>query len=260
MVGKPVKSKDINTSFGGLLLYGLSRSGSGISGRRTSVSDFLPKVRELAAVPNHVGMSLSCHLPSVAGDLTRELYQSAPASTPTPPPAAAPPAPEPEKAPEPAPPAPAPEPTPEPIPGPALEPAPEPAAEPEKPAEWTEADDDALVKMKGENKTWAEIEEVVKGRDRDALKGRYRELMARKGAEAPKSEASSPESKTDGKKGRGKGKEGKEGGKEGRKGKDMQENKDSPPNNGRPMIHFDEKDGLSIEDVRFTASSYGFVH
>jgi len=175
--------------------------------------------------------------------------QSAPATTKAPPAAAATPAPGPEKAAEPAA-APAPTVEPAATPAPAVEPAAapapavEPAAEPKKPTEWSQADDDALVKMKADKKTWAEIEEAVKGRSRDDLKARYRDLMVKKGAEAAKSEESSPESKIDVKKGKGKGKEG-------RKAKETQESNGGPPNNGRsPLIHFDEKDGLSVEDVR----------
>ena len=164
-----------------------------------------------------------------------------------PPAAAAPPAPEPAKEPEP---------TKAPEPEKAAEPAPAtapPPSEAEKLVEWTQADDDTLLKMKAENKSWAAIEGVVKGRGKNALKERYKELMAKKGAESPKEggEASSPESHIDGSKAKGKGKEG-------HKGKEMQENKDGPPNNGRPLIHFDEHDGLSLDDVSTSVSS--FVH
>jgi len=131
-------------------------------------------------------------------------------------------------------------------------PAVEAVAEPQKPAEWSQVDDDALVKMKGDKKTWADIEEVVKGRSRDDLKTRYRELMAKKGAEGAKSEADSPESKIDVQKGKAKGKEG-------RKAKETPENKGGPPNNGRPpLIHFNEKDGLTFEEVRADVSNLGY--
>lgn len=180
--------------------------------------------------------------------------QSARAKTQAPPAAAAPPTPGPEKAVEPvAAPAPVVEPAAvepaaalAPVAEPAAAPAPavEPAAEPEKPTEWSQADDDALLEMKADKKTWADIEEAFKGRSRDDMKARYRELMVKNGAEATKSEASSPESKIDVKKGKGKGKEG-------RKAKETQESNSGPPNNGRPpLIQFNEKDGLSIEDVR----------
>lgn len=175
--------------------------------------------------------------------------QSAPATTQPPLAAEAPPAPAPEKAAEPTP---APEPATEPAPAPAATvepattpaPAAEPVAEPEKLTEWSQADDDALVKMKADKKTWAEIEEAFQGRSRDDMKARYRDLMVKKGAETPKSEADSPESKIDIKKGKGKGKEA-------RKAKEGRESNGGPPNNGRPpLINFNEKDGLSFEDVR----------
>ncbi len=181
--------------------------------------------------------------------LMGRICQSAPATTQASPAAAKPPAPGLEKAAEPAAAlAPMVEPaaTPAPAVEPAAAPAPavEPKAESEKPTEWSQADDDALVKMKADKETWAEIEEAVKGRSRDDLKARYRDLMVKKGAEAEKSEASSPESKIDVKKGKGKGREG-------RKVKETQESNGGPPNNGRPpLIHFNEKDGLSVEDVR----------
>ena len=202
-------------------------------------------------------MSLTRQAHFVDATLTKSYWQSAPASTPAPPEAAAPPAPEPEKAQEPTPgpekaaeptlePALAPEPTPKPAPEPAPEPASEMASEPageiQKPAEWIQADDDMLIKMKEEKKTWAEIEGAIKGKERDAIKARYKELMSKKSVETPQAEADSPESKIDVRKGKGKGKEE-------RKSKEVQEIKDNPPNNGRPLIHFDQADGLTIEDV-----------
>ena len=131
---------------------------------------------------------------------------------------------------------------PEPAPEPAPETAPETAGEIEKPADWTQADDHTLIKMKGEKKTWAEIEGAIKGKERDAIKARYKEIMSKKSVETPQAEADSPESKIDIRKGKGKGKEE-------RKSREVQETKDNPPNNGRPLIHFDEGDGLTIEDV-----------
>ena len=47
-------------------------------------------------------------------------------------------------------------------------------------AVWTSDDDDKLITMKTDNKTWAQIEEALdgKGKDRGELKARYRELLA----------------------------------------------------------------------------------
>lgn len=72
--------------------------------------------------------------------------------------------------------------------------------------------------------------------------------MAKKGAVGAQSEGSSPESKIDINKGKGKGKEGP-------KAKEKPEIKDGPPNYGIPLIHFDENDGLSLEDVSTDVSS-----
>ena len=218
-------------------------------------------------------MSLTRQAQIVDATLTKRYWQSEPASTPAPLEAVAPPAPKPERASEPTPrpekaaepalepalapertPKPAPEPAPEPTPKSAPEPAPKPASEPapepapgpageiEKPAEWTQADDDTLIKMKEEKKTWAEIEGAIEEKERDAIKARYKELMSKKSVETSQAEADSPESKIDIRKGKGKGKEE-------RKSKEVQDTKDNPPNNGRPLIHFDQGDGLTIEDV-----------
>ena len=111
------------------------------------------------------------------------------------------------------------------------------------------------MKMKAESKTWAQIGEVIKEKDKNDLRERYKKLLEKQGGEAKahdasKSNASGNEGKDTGKKSKGKGKEGQGVGKAGDKGKGKQEVMDGPPNKGRPKIYFDEKDGLSLEDVR----------
>ena len=117
------------------------------------------------------------------------------------------------------------------------------------------------MKLKGENKTWAEIGEVVKGKDKNELRERYKELMAKKGGSAvpapasPTSEAGTAAAAAGGggaKKEKGKGGKGKQkaeapGIKE--QGKKMEEGEGSALQTERPVIYFDEEDGLSIEDV-----------
>lgn len=64
--------------------------------------------------------------------------------------------------------------------------------------------------MKAEGKTWAQISEALGGKDRGALKQRYRELMGAK-AGAPNEGKKKEE-------GKGKGKEEDQNGKDGKKG------------------------------------------
>lgn len=159
--------------------------------------------------------------------------------------------------------APAPEAAPAAEPVPDLPPAPE--AAPEPAAGFSATDDEAILKLKGENKSWAEIGEVVKGKDKNELRERYKELMAKNGgsaasAPATPSEAGTAAATTGGgessggwaKKEKGKGGKGKQkaeaaGVKE--QGKKMEEGEGTALQTERPVIYFDEADGLSIEDV-----------
>ena len=50
-------------------------------------------------------------------------------------------------------------------------------------AEWTDGQDAILSDMKQRNRPWKEIEATLPGKDRDALKQRYREICAAKGEE-----------------------------------------------------------------------------
>ncbi|KAL8823029.1 MAG: hypothetical protein Q9191_006248 [Dirinaria sp. TL-2023a] len=211
-------ARDAGTSFASLLFYGLPRQNRDRHGRR------------IVSLP-----------------VTSPVPQDGVPTRPPPPAVAVPakvPAPETNKAPE-------------------AEKAPEPAsaaapAEPEKGAAWTQADDETLMKMKADRKTWAQIGEAIKGRGKNELRERYKELLEKQGgdakaADAAKSMASNAEGKETGKK--GKGKEGKGVGKAGDEGKGKHKVIDGPPDNGRPKIYFDEKDGLGIEDVRPLALS-----
>lgn len=172
----------------------------------------------------------------------------------------------------PAPQVPAPAPTPAPVvAAPVIAPAPEPVkvpeptsgvapAAPEAGVTWTQADDEILMKMKADKKSWAEIGEVVKGKDKNELRERYKELLEKQGGAASAQQASQSKAvgtgeKETGKKGKGKGKEGKGAGKGGDGGKGKHMISDDPPNNGRPRIYFDEEDGLDIADVRSSVCS-----
>ncbi|KAL8719789.1 MAG: hypothetical protein Q9225_003250 [Loekoesia sp. 1 TL-2023] len=106
--------------------------------------------------------------------------------------------------------------------------------EPAKPAEdakpakdaakapWTPAEDVALLSLKGQNKTWKEIGDVLVGRDKDELRSRYKEIGAASaggGGEAAKNggEAAAATQSDE-----GKGNKGKQKGDGGKKGKAKQ--------------------------------------
>ncbi|KAG6989912.1 hypothetical protein G7Y79_00061g092990 [Physcia stellaris] len=135
-----------------------------------------------------------------------------------------------------APPAPAPAPVPEATPAPEAAPAAEPVPDlppapevtPEPAADFSAADDEAILKLKGENKTWAEIGEVVKGKDKNELRKRYKELMAKNGGSAAPAPAS-PSSEAR---------------------KKMEEGVGTALQTERPIVYIDEEDGLNIEDLQ----------
>ncbi|KAL9597514.1 MAG: hypothetical protein Q9219_005097 [cf. Caloplaca sp. 3 TL-2023] len=102
-------------------------------------------------------------------------------------------------------------------------------AEDAKPAEeaakipWTSAEDIALLALKGQNKTWKEISDVLVGRDKDELRHRFKEIggatiggaNAGAGGEAAKEGGeSAPAAEPKG----GKGSKGKQKGEGGKKG------------------------------------------
>lgn len=140
---------------------------------------------------------------------------------------------------------------------------------------WAETDDQRLLGIKAQSKSWLEIETALKsrGKDREALKQRYRELFdadvkkkgERNGGEGGKEGESSVNaqgnSKDKGKgkdKEKGKGKEGKNQPKKGvlkeGKGKGKGKEGDLKDINGRPVIYLDFSDDLSAEDVSAIAS------
>ena len=132
---------------------------------------------------------------------------------------------------------------------------------------FTSADDETILKLKAENKTWAQIGEVVNGKDKNELRERYKELMAKKGesaAPAPVSPASDPGNAADTeeggvRKGKGKGGKGKQfrpplGVKE--QVKEMEQDEAAPlrdenAKRGGNVILFDPDDGLDLEDVGY---------
>ncbi|KAI4112419.1 MAG: hypothetical protein LQ345_006430 [Seirophora villosa] len=127
-------------------------------------------------------------------------------------------------------------------PKPAESPKPDEAAKPAeeaKPADeaakapWTPAEDVALLSLKGQNKSWKEIGEVLVGRDKDELRDRFKEiggpnLSEGSGGGAAKDGAAASDGPSDGGKGGNKGKQQKgDGG--GKKGKGKQEEKKDEP-------------------------------
>ena len=174
---------------------------------------------------------------------------AAPAPVPDPTPAAVP-------APVPAPtPAAAPAPVPDPTPAPAaLEPSAPAASEPapvaseaDKPAEtaeaWTAAQDAELLRLKLQNKPWKEIMESIKGKSKDELRTRFKEL----GGGANQGGNNTAEEK-----GNGDGK-GKQKGKQQLKGI-LKHSTSEPTQNvkeagERPIIYVNEDDMLTAEDV-----------
>ena len=194
-------------------------------------------------------------LPAPPGDPPAPV---APAPAPVPAPAAVT-APDPE-------PAPAPAPTPE--AAPAADPSPLPPAPEEAPDQnpdlvFTPADDEAILRLKAENKTWAQIGEVVKGKDKHELRDRYKALMAKNGggtapaAASPTSESSSSTAvdrgghngngkKEKGKGGKGKAKEEPMGVKE--QGMRMEAGEGRLLYQ-RPIVYLDDDDVLSVDEV-----------
>lgn len=109
--------------------------------------------------------------------------------------------------------------------------------------EFSAADDETLLKMKADKKSWAEIAEVIKGKGIFELKGRYKKLLPNQRGDAKPAEAP----KID-KKGKGKAKEGKGGSKEG-KDEGTHEAKGTLLHNGNPRIYLSEKDGMTRDEV-----------
>ncbi|KAL8793254.1 MAG: hypothetical protein Q9195_004191 [Heterodermia aff. obscurata] len=240
----------VDTSFSRLLLYGLPRSAS--LRRRTDIR----YVNDSTPVP--------------AAPPADPPAPVAPAPDPTPAPAADPaPAPAPEPVPEPAP-------APPPEAAPAVEPSPlppPPDAEPDSnpdPA-FTPADDEAILRLKAENKSWAQIGEVVKGKEKNELRDRYKELMAKNGGSTAQA-ATSPTSESSngmaidgggarsggGKKEKGQAGKGKAKGEAvGVKEQGMRmEAGEGRLLSQRPVIYMDENDELSIDELRYAYDQY----
>ena len=86
------------------------------------------------------------------------------------------------------------------VPAPEVTPASDSAAKETAP-DWTFAMDFTLVGLKSQNKTWAEIGEAIPGKDKDALRARFKELQTAKVvAEEPKAESSAETKKDESKK------------------------------------------------------------
>ncbi|KAL8692083.1 MAG: hypothetical protein Q9218_002812 [Villophora microphyllina] len=93
-------------------------------------------------------------------------------------------------------------------------PKPEEAAKPAEDAAkapWTPAEDFALVSLKGQDKSWKEIGDVLVGRDRDELRLRYKEIGPKEGTEAPANNEKPQANNEKGKNGKQKGEGGKKG-------------------------------------------------
>ena len=196
-----------------------------------------------------------------------------PAATPAP---AADPAPAPATEPAPAPatePAPAPAPEASPAPeAPAAEPSPlppPPEAEPDSNPDpvFTQADDEALLRLKAENKSWAQIGEVVKGKEKNELRERYKELMAKNGestapaAAGPTSESSNGTANDGGGRSGGGKKEKGQGGKGKAKGEAVgvkEQGMRMEAGEGRllyqrPVVYLDPDDFLTLDEVCYVA-------
>lgn len=176
-----------------------------------------------------------CCLPRSSHPLTAHQQRKRAPSAPAAPAAAATPTPGPaaDAAATPAAPE-APKPAESPKPDEAVKPAEEakPADEAAK-APWTPAEDVALLSLKGQNKSWKEIGDVLVGRDKGELQNRFKEiggpnLSEGSGSGAAKDGAAASDGPSDGGKGGNKGKQQKgEGG--GKKGKGKQEEKKGEP-------------------------------
>ncbi|KAI4115395.1 MAG: hypothetical protein LQ338_007868, partial [Usnochroma carphineum] len=96
-----------------------------------------------------------------------------------------------------------------------------------KPAEgaaktsWTPAEDVALLSLKGQNKTWKEIGEILVGKDKDELRNRYKEIGGASGGEGgePAKDGAAASAQPNA----GKGNKGKQKGEGEQKGKGKQE-------------------------------------
>ncbi|KAL8939419.1 MAG: hypothetical protein Q9216_003363 [Gyalolechia sp. 2 TL-2023] len=121
-------------------------------------------------------------------------------------------------------------------------------------AAWTQAEDFTLVSLKGQNKSWKEIGDVLVGREKDELRFRFKEIGGAapgEGGEAAKEDgAAAKGAQSD----QGKGNKGKQKGDGGKKGKGQQGDTKEAAKNDEPA-----KDAPSLGTAVATTSA-GFVN